>query len=159
MLDQNKWNQYGIERANGLDDIKCIVIHNTGVENSAKEIFDWMNEDSKTSKGCSYLVDYNEVIQVMPDTWGTYNTGKGIDYACKYGIAIEICSNLDDDLYKKGQDKAIALVKELMETYNLTTDDIYFHCDFADFYCPKDILQKYGTKQNFIREEFLTNEL
>lgn len=90
----------------------------------------------------------------MPEDYSVYHTGKGIDYACKYGIAIEIVSNIDDAIYKKGQDKAIAFIKQLMEKYSLTINDIYFHNDFANVYCPKDILMNYGNKQNFIRKEF-----
>lgn len=154
MIDQNKWLQYGED---GLVP-KALCFHNTGNEQmSARELFDYLNNECKTSQGCHYLIDHNEIIEVMPLDWRVYHTGKGRDWAFKNCIAIEICSNLDNDLYKQGQDKAITLAKQLMETYNLSTDDIYFHNDFADFYCPKDILSKYGNKQNFIREEFLTN--
>lgn len=150
MIDERLYKQYGVER----EEVKCIVIHNTGTDKSLKEILDFL-ENGKTSKGCHFLVDDKECVQVMPLNYSVWNTGKGNDYAFHYGIAIEICSNIDKDKYLKGQDRAIKLIKELMKEYRLTTKDIYFHCDFDRKYCPKDILDIYGNKQNFIRKELL----
>lgn len=154
MLDKNKWLQYGHEREKGIEDIKGIVIHNTNSELSARQLFNYLNEKCKTSQGCSYIVDYNDVIQVVSDDFAVYSCGKGDDYSTKHLIAIEICSNNDDNLYLKGQEKAIKLIKKLMKKYNLTTKDIYFHCDFDNVHCPTNILNMYGNKKNFIRKEF-----
>lgn len=152
MLDKSKYLQYGFPREN---EVKCIVIHNTGNKlPNAKSYFKYFSKEDKTNAGCHYLVDDKEIIEVMPEDYSVYHTGKGVDYACKYGIAIEIVSNIDDDIYKKGQDRAISLIKQLMEKYSLTINDIYFHNDFANIYCPKDILMIYGNKQNFLRKEF-----
>lgn len=151
MLDNKKWLQYGEQ---GLTP-KAICFHNTSNElMSAKELFDYLNGECKTSQGCHYLIDHNEVVEVMPLDWRVYHTGKGKDWAFKNCIAIEICSNLDNNLYIQGQNKAIALAKKLMKKYNLTTNDIYFHSEFADYYCPKNILDLYGSKKEFIRKEF-----
>lgn len=152
MLNKNKWKQYGQE---GLV-VKCITIHNTNnYDMSAKELFEYLNKNNLTSQGCHYLIDYNDIIEVMPLTWKTWHTGKGNDYAFHNSIAIEICSNINDDLYLNGQDKAIALIKELMKKYNLTKDDLYFHKDFNDTtYCPSNILNLYGNKKNFIKKFF-----
>lgn len=153
MLTENKWIQYGVPRS--VDDIKCIVLHNTGnTFLSAQELFDYLQNECKTSQGCSYIVDHNGVIQVMPDDWSVYNTGKGDDYGNKYGIAIEICDNLNNELYKQGQDLAVDLIKELMARYNISSEEIFFHNDFAPrTYCPHIILDNYGTSQNFVYQE------
>lgn len=151
MIDSNKYLQYGFKRDS---DIKGIVIHNTGSDLSARQVFNYLNSKCKTSQGCHYLIDDKEIIEVMPLDYCVYQTGKGIDWACKYTIAIEICSNVDDKKYLKGQDRAINLIKDLMEKYNFTINDLYFHKDFANVYCPSDILRIYGSKQNFIRKEF-----
>ena len=150
MIDSNKYLQYGFKRNN---DIKGIVIHNTGSDLSARQVFNYMNK-TKSSSGCHYLIDDKEIIEVMPLDYCVYHTGKGIDWSCKNTIAIEIVSNVDDTKYLKGQDRAINLIKELMERYDLTTNDLYFHNDFANVYCPSDILRIYGNKKNFIKEVF-----
>lgn len=151
MIDENKYSQFG---EIGLTP-KGITIHNTGNDDmSARDLFNWLNNECKSSQGCHYLIDHNEIIEVMPLNWKVYHTGKGRDWAFHNTIAIEICSNLDNELYKQGQDKAIGLIRELFERYELNTNDLYFHNDFAPYYCPKNILDIYKTKQNFIREEF-----
>lgn len=152
MLDESKWLQYGQD---GLKP-NCITIHNTGnYDMTAKDIFNYLNNDCKTSQGCHYLVDNNEVIEVLPLTWRTYHTGKGEDYAFNNSIAIEICSNIDDELYLAGQNKAIALIKELMDKYNIPLSEIYFHIDFnSKTYCPCNILDLYKTKENFLKKFF-----
>ena len=96
MLDKNKWSQFGKERLEPT----CITIHNTGnYDMTARELFDYLNNECLTSQGCHFLVDDKEIIEVMPLNWKTYHTGKGEDYAFNKSIAIEICSNLDDKLY------------------------------------------------------------
>ena len=153
MLSENKWIQYGLPRT--VEDIKCIILHNTGnTFLSAQGLFDYLQNECKTSQGCSYVVDHKDIIQVMPDTWSVYNTGKGDDYGNRYGIAIEICENLNDELYQEGQDKAIGLIKSLMGRYNIPSTEIYFHNDFAPrTYCPHILLDRYGTSRNFVYQE------
>lgn len=153
MLTENKWIQYGFPREK--EDIKCIILHNTGnTFLSAKDLFDYLQNECKTSQGCHYLIDHEGVIQVMPNEWAVYNTGKGLDYGNQYGIAIEICDNLSDELYQEGQNKAIQLVKDLMGEYGIKDSEIYFHNDFAPrTYCPHILLDRYGTSTNFVYQE------
>lgn len=152
MLTENKWIQYGNPR--NVSDIKCIVLHNTGnTAMSARDLFDYLQNECKTSQGCSYVVDHNEVIQVMPDDWSVYNTGKGEDFGNLYGIAIEVCDNLNDNLYQQGQDKAVLLIKDLIKKYP-TIEGVFFHNDFAPrVYCPHIMLDRYGTSENFVYQE------
>lgn len=149
MLSEDKLYQYGLPRT---EDINCIVIHNTGnYEKSAKELYDYLENECTTTNGTHFLVDHNEVIQVAPLDWAIFNTGNGYDYSFHHSIAIEICSNNDDELYLQGQDKAIELIKELMNEYKIPRSEIYFHKDFApNFYCPNDILRIYKTKKRFL---------
>lgn len=152
MLDKNKWSQFGKE---GLDPT-CITIHNTGnYDMTARQLFDYLNNECLTSQGCHFLVDDKEIIEVMPLNWKTYHTGKGEDYAFNNSIAIEICSNLDDKLYLKGQDNAIRLIKNYMDKFDIPKDEIYFHIDFnPTTYCPCNILDLYKTKENFLNKFF-----
>lgn len=152
MLDKNKWSQYGKD---GLEPT-CITIHNTGnYDMTAMELFDYLNNECLTSQGCHFLVDDKEIIEVMPLNWKTYHTGKGEDYAFNNSIAIEICSNLDDELYLKGQENAIRLIKNYMDKFDIPKDEIYFHIDFnPTTYCPCNILDLYKTKENFLNKFF-----
>ena len=152
MIDRNKYEQFGFER--NQEDIQCIVLHNTNSELSARQLFNWLNETS-SSQGTHYIVDYDEVVEVMPLDWGVYHTGKGMDFGNKFGIAIEICSNLNNEKYLQGETKAMELVKSLMNEYRLTKNDIYFHQDFNQTTkCPNDILTIYGNRKNFINSYF-----
>lgn len=135
--------------------VKGITVHNTGSFLTAKECYEAM-ETAKNSRGTHYFVDCNEVIQAMPLDWCVYHTGMGVDWACKHTIAIEICQSLNDyETYMQAQNRAVELMKQLMEQYGLTTKNIYFHHDFrANTYCPHRILDMYGTKANWIKEVF-----
>lgn len=155
MIKKEKYKQYGTL---GLKPI-AITIHNTSSELSAKELFEYLNSKCDTSQGCHYIVDHTDVIQVMPLNYKVWHTGKGNDWAFNYSIAIEICSNVDNDKYIKGQNKAIKLIKKLQKEYGISNDMLFFHQDFNNHtYCPADILNKYGSKQNFIKKEIEREE-
>lgn len=150
MLDQNKWTQYGFPRQES--DIQGITIHETGnTEMNADDLFKWLNEVNKSSQGCHYLIDDEKVVEVMPLDWSVYHTGKAKDWGNRYTIAIEICSSLSNEKYLKAEDKAISLIYELQKKYHIPFDMIFFHRDFNDKkYCPKTILDNYGTSKNFV---------
>lgn len=158
MLDENKFIQYGFPR--DVEDIKGITIHETGNEKmNAQELFDFLNNENKTSQCYHYICDDTKTIQLMPNDWGVYHTGKGMDYGNRYTIAISICSNLNNEKYKLAQDRAVQLIKELMQEYNLTSDDIFLHFDFNErTYCPKTILRQYGSAKRFAYEEIESGE-
>ena len=138
----------------GLD-VKGITIHNTGNALSAYENYLLMMR-SRDNAGTHYFVDGEEIIQAMPLDWCVYHTGMGIDWACKHTIAIEICySRSILDLYMKSEKKAVELIKQLMEDYNIPIKRLYFHNDFnRTTYCPHRILDIYGSKAEFIRGYF-----
>lgn len=152
MISESKWMQYGLPNA----EIKGIVIHNTNNQSwSAERLEKWLEEENKTSQGCHFLVDHTEVRQVMPLDWSVWNTGMGMDFGNLHCIAIEICSNPSSEKYLAGQEKAIDLIETLMNRFNLTINNIYFHRDFQpNINCPAQILRIYGSKQNFIEKEF-----
>ncbi|MBQ0113742.1 MAG: N-acetylmuramoyl-L-alanine amidase [Bacteroidales bacterium] len=151
MLPETQWRQFGYPRPNGEADIEGIVIHNTGSLLTASELFNWLKDECKTSQGTTYIVDKDEIIQVVPDTFAVYSCGKGDDYSTKHLIAIEICDNINNEDYLLGQDRAIELIKSLMEKYNIPRSQIFFHLDFDNkTRCPHTILDLYGTKKNFL---------
>lgn len=148
MISQSKWKQYGLPNA----EIKGIVIHNTNNQLwSAEQLEMWLENDNETSACCHFLVGHTEVRQVMPLDWSVWNTGDGYSFGNLNCIAIEVCSNPSEILYEQGEDKAIDLIKVLMERYNLTINDIYFHRDFDNtINCPAQILKRYGSKKTFL---------
>lgn len=136
--------------------VKGITIHNTGNSLSADDIYNYLKLNGKCSL-CHFLVDEKKVITCYPLYKEAMHTGKGYDYGNMYTIAVEICrskSNLS--LYLKAEQKAVKLIKRLMGDYHLTKNDIYFHRDFdRTCFCPHRILEIYGSKKNFIKENNL----
>lgn len=147
MIPKEKWKQFGLPNAQ----IKGIVIHNTNNQSkSAKDLEEWML-NTKESRGTHFIVDHNEVRQVMPLDWSVWNTGKGMDFGNLFCISVEICSNPNNSQYLQGQSKAIDLIESLMHEFNLTKKDLYLHRDFnPNVNCPSQILKLYGNKENFL---------
>lgn len=148
MIPIAKRNQFG----HPGNKVKGIIIHNTNNQGmSAKSLEKWLKNDCKTSQGCHYLIDHEDVIKVMPLNWSVYSVGNGMAFGNTDCIAIEICSNPSTKKYLEGEAKAIELIRELMDKYHLTKDDVYFHRDFdSSINCPAQILKLYGNKQTFI---------
>lgn len=153
MIKEEKFNQYGFPR--NEEDILGITLHETGNNNmSARQLFDYLENECKTSQGTHYIVDDIETLQVMPNDWACYHTGKGLDWGNRFTIAIEICSSISDEKYQQAQDNAVALIKELMEEYAINKDSIFFHYDFNNrTHCPNRILNKYKNAKRFVIEE------
>lgn len=124
MLPSEKWKQFGFER---IGNVQGITIHSTSSELSARQIYEYLENDSHDERGCHFIVDDVEVLDVIPETWGCYHTGMGMDFGNKYTIAIELCSNIDNEKFNKGLDNMITLIKSLMSKYNLSRSDIYYH--------------------------------
>lgn len=152
MIKESKWSQFGFPRSEA--DIQGITIHETGnTQMNAEALFNWMDNDSKTSQGCHYLVDDTQTIQAIPDDWAVYHTGKGKDWGCRYTIAVEVCSSLNDEKYEEAVNRAISLVYSLQKKYQIPMENIFFHNDFnSKTYCPKTLLDRYGNSRAFAYE-------
>lgn len=152
MIPKDKWGQFGVE---GMV-VQGITIHNTGNGLSARENAELMANSSREA-GCHYFIDETETIQMMPEDWSVWHTGKGYDFGNMSTIAIEICrSTCSTEQYLAAEVRAVRKVKNLLKKYELTTDNIYFHRTFnPTTYCPHRILTIYKTKANFIKENFL----
>lgn len=151
MISESKYAKFGQK---GLIP-KGITVHNTNNQLSAMDNLMAM-EYGRFDGGCHFFVDENGVLEAMPLNWCTWHTGKGYDMGNMNTIAIEICrSQCSEELYSKAEARAVALIKLLMEAYNLTEKDIYFHNDFNPrTYCPHRILQTYKSKSNWIQGVF-----
>lgn len=150
MIDEKKWSQYGFPR--NEEDIQGITLHETNnYEMNAQQLADWLENECKTSQGVHYICDDENTVQVMPDDYAVYHTGKGRDWGNRYTIAIEICSSLSDEKYKKAENRAISLIYELQKKYRIPMNMIFFHQDWDNnFYCPVRMLNEYKTSRNFI---------
>lgn len=153
MINPNKYEQYGFVRE--LEDIKGITIHETNnYEMNAVELEEYMNTKQKTSQGTHFFVDWNEARQTMPLNYAVYHTGKGKDWGCRYTIAIEVCDNLQDELFERAVDNTIALIKRLQILYSIPDEMIYFHQDWDNkTYCPRKLLDEYKTSKNFVYQK------
>ena len=158
MINEKKWYQFGFPR--NEEDIKGITIHETNnYEMNAEQLHEWINSECRTSQGCHYIVDDVKIIQVMPDDWAVYHTGKGMDWGNRYTISIEIVSSLSNQKYQKAEDRAISLIYNLQKKYHIPNDMIFFHKDFnMKTYCPKTILDNYGTANDFVRKRIESEE-
>lgn len=150
MIRENKFPQYGFPRTQ--KDIQGICLHETNnYDLNAQELCDFLDYENKTSQGCHYIVDSEEVVQVMPDDWAVYHTGKGIDWGNRYTIAIEICSYYSDKDYMNAEDRAVDLVRTLQKKYKIPDDMVFFHNDFdSRSHCPNRILNEYGSTKTFV---------
>lgn len=152
MIEENKWPQYGYERTS--TDIQGITLHN--IEGlSASEYTDYFNNICKDNECWHYIVDHEGAVQLMPNNWTTYHTGKNNDWGDQHTISINICTNINDELYIQGQDNALELIKDLLSEYNLSRNEVFFHKDFNQIvFCPSSILNIYGNKRNFLDSYF-----
>lgn len=150
MIKESKWNQFGFPRE--VEDIQGITIHETNnYEMNAQQLYDWIENECKTSQGCHYIVDDTQTLQVMPDEWAVYHTGKGVDFGCQNTIAIEIVSSLSDEKFKQAESRAISLIYNLQKKYHIPFDMIFFHQDFNQrVHCPNRLLNEYGNSRNYV---------
>lgn len=133
--------------------VKGITIHNTGNIYSAQENYNKIKLIKKPNL-CHYLIDEKEIINTWPEQQEASHTGKGYDYGNLHTIAIEICrSQCEKELYLKAQSNAVAFILSLLEKYDLSIKDIYFHNDFDEnSWCPHRIIELYGNKETFINQ-------
>lgn len=149
MLSKRKWKQFGTPGSK----IKGIVIHNTNnTKMSAEELENWLENDSRSSGGCHFLVDDKEVRKVMPVNWSVFNVGNGMQFGNLDCIAIEVCTILNQEKYNQAEQRAIELIKELMKKYKIKKENVYFHRDFQpNINCPAQMLERYGNSRAFRR--------
>ena len=150
--DCSKIHQFSIDKDEFI--VKGITIHNTNNELSAKDLYNRLI-NSRTNASCHFLVDENEVIELVPLTMPAMHTGKGYDFGNMNTIAIEICrSQYSKSVYLKAQERACKLIAFLMHEFKLTEKDIYYHSDFNNrVNCPHKIRELYLSKDEFIRKE------
>lgn len=149
MIDNNKLEQYGIEREEG--GILGITIHEfDDSTKTAQDVLQYLNEESRSNEAYHFVVDANDVIQLMPLDYAVYHTGKMMDWGDEHTVAIAICNNDDETEFMAGVQNAIDLINDLIDEYSLSYRDIFFHIDFnSKVHCPFHLLDMYGSSAYF----------
>ena len=153
MIDERKFNQYGFPREEA--DILGITIHESEPDGTtAQEIFDYLNTESKENIAYHYICDDVQILQILPDNWGVYSVSSNKDWSSMHTISIEIVGSISNSKYQEAQDNAVGLIRTLQETYGISDDMIFLHNDFdSRAFCPKTILDRYGSAKRFAIEE------
>lgn len=137
-----------------IREIKGITIHNTSNELTARQNLDLLRKLQAFDVMISvhYFVDDKEIIQATSENEITYHTGMGNDFGNLSTISIEICKNFDEEKYKKAEENAVDLIKNLMIKHDLTYNDVFFHQDFNPTTdCPRAIVYDY-TKEEWLKK-------
>ncbi len=136
------WDQN--RRPGEVRDIKYITIHETDNRNSgagAQTHNTFLTGNNEDITGWHYTVDDHSIVHNIPDNEIAWNAGdqRTKDGGNMNGIAIEMCVNVTND-YEATLINTAELAAKLMVTYDLTPEDLRFHCDFMDKVCPHRLI-------------------
>lgn len=130
--------------------IKFIVIHYVGAAGTAKNNVSYFNGGNRHASA-DFFVDEANICQYNPDIAGQYSwhCGGGLQSSsghtyygiCTNGnsIGIELCCYQDSTGWHfkdETVENAVALVKHLMQTYNVPAGNVIRHYDVTGKYCP-----------------------
>ena len=167
----NKKN-YGNERTTSK--IKYIVIHYTGNDGDTDEANTNYFKNNIVNASAHYFVDDDSVTQSVHDNFvawhcggARYNNYKSTGGAKYYGectntnsLGIELCDTNRNGKYgfsDKTLEKAIELVKDKMEQYNVTIDRVIRHFDVTGKVCPKPFVDDEKAWKEFKNKLTATN--
>lgn len=136
----NKGN-YGNVR--DLSNIKYIVVHYTGNDGDTDEANANYFKGSNRHASAHYFVDDDSITQSVPDNYIAWHCGgsKYFHPNCRNAnsIGVEMCDtqrNGKADLSKGTRANTIKLIKELMEKYNISINNVVRHYDVTHKCCP-----------------------
>ncbi|WP_062049218.1 N-acetylmuramoyl-L-alanine amidase [Bacillus sp. JCM 19034] len=118
-----------------------VTVHQTGNTNKGANAQAHANLQSRlNSRQASwhYQVDDKDIIQSFDDDVMCWHATDGRGPGNRTSISIELCINSDAD-YKKTLENGAALIKYLMEKYNLSIKDVKQHADWANKNCPAQL--------------------
>ena len=123
-----------------------IVIHETGGYGegvNAERIYSYWNRDPEAKASTHFIVDENEVIQMLELNWKGWHVGDNEGHSSitnSNSVGIEICVNSDGN-YIKARARTIRLVKYLMKELNIDADHVVRHYDASGKQCPEIMLR------------------
>lgn len=133
-----------------------ITIHNTGntdIGANAERHAYYKTVNGGQNKATSYhfVVDEEEVIQLIPCNEVSWHAGDGVDgTGNRKSISIEICENSDGDLHG-ATENAVELVRYLMGKYDIPIENVVPHEHWSGKNCPARLL----AGEPYSWEEFL----
>ena len=151
-----------------LSSIKFIVLHYTGNDGDSDEANANYFANNVVKTSAHYFVDDNSVTQSVPDDRIAWHCGAKIYYHAdarnSNSIGVELCDNKRDGQIVPSQatiDRALELVKWLMQCYNVPQKNVIRHWDVSHKLCPafwcgsaaKDKLWKTQFWDNLAKEE------
>ncbi|MEF9919482.1 peptidoglycan recognition protein family protein [Anaerorhabdus sp.] len=144
-------------------EIKWIVIHETdnrGTSATSSNHNSFLHNDQSQVNSWHYTVDDHEIYHHLPDHEVAWHAGdkKTEDGGNMTGIGIEMCVNQTGN-YNQTLSNTAKLVAVLMDSYDLTIDDVKFHQDFSGKICPHRLITEGKTKEFLEMIEIEYNEL
>lgn len=123
--------------------VKYLVVHYTAGKNDTARNNGNYFANNSVGASAHYFVDENEVVRSVPEESVAWHCGGSIYYhpECRNGnsIGVEICSKYADGAYSFAQEaleRAQALVRELMQKYDIPAERVIRHWDVTHKICP-----------------------
>ena len=130
--------------------IKYIVVHYTANDgDTARNNGNYFSQPNRNASA-HYFVDENEIIQSVKDTDTAWHCGaKSYKHElCRNdnSIGIEICSEKDEQgkyyINESTQNNTIELIKQLMQKYDISIENVLRHYDITGKLCPEPFVKK-----------------
>jgi len=120
--------------------IKYIVIHDTGNKKKSANAINHFKYFDKPNVNASshYVIDENHIIQLVEDKDASYHCGDGkgrFGITNSNSIGIELCVN-EGNNWEITKEKAIFLVRILLDKYDLDKKNVVRHFDASLKICP-----------------------
>lgn len=151
-----------------LSSIKFIVLHYTGNDGDSDEANANYFANNVVKTSAHYFVDDNSITQSVPDDRVAWHCGAKTYFHADArnfnSIGVELCDNRRDGQIVPSQatiDRALELVRWLMQCYNVPQERVIRHWDVSHKLCPafwcgtaaKDKLWKTQFWDNLAKEE------
>ena len=144
-----------------LDDIKFIVIHDTGNSSKGADAMAHYRylQSAQRLGSAHYYVDDTSIVQTIGDSRIAWSVGDNQGYGIflngcnnSNSISIEMCVNLDANLdytYKN----VLELTKNLMKKFNIPANRVCRHYDVSRKMCPRNFAQNNWQKWWIFKEQ------
>lgn len=121
------------------NNVKYIVIHSTGnVNDTAKNNADYFYGGNRNASA-HYFVDDNQIWQVVEEYNQAWHVGDGenaYDIGNNNSIGIEMCGTDNGDISEQTINNTLELVRNLMNKYGISSDNVVRHYDASRKNCP-----------------------
>lgn len=155
----NQWSRYGLP-------FDYIVLHYVGAVSTARNNGSYYGNTPNIGASAHFFVDEREIVASVPLTMSAghcgvdYSGGKapfwhkdGIDSTNRRSIGIEMCCKKDSKgnwyIEPETVTRTVALVKWLMQEYNIPVDHVIRHYDVCWKTCPEPWVRFPEQWQNF----------